>query len=59
LRAQSAGHSQHGAPAARKIPFILHSGYGHAGEACHSGIVIPKPANPAALVDALVKALEA
>jgi len=43
----------------RNIPFVLHSGYAHAGEACHSGIVVPKPADPTALVDALVKALEA
>jgi DNA-binding NtrC family response regulator len=43
----------------RNIPFVLHSGYGHVGEACRSGIVIPKPANPTTLVGALVKALEA
>ena len=37
----------------RGIPFVLHSGYEHAGEACRSGIVIPKPANPDRLVDAV------
>jgi DNA-binding response OmpR family regulator len=43
---------------ARKIPFVLHSGYSHVREASRCGIVVPKPANPAILVDALVKALE-
>jgi DNA-binding NtrC family response regulator len=43
----------------RKIPFVLHSGYGHVAEACRSGIVVPKPADPTILVDALAKALEA
>lgn len=37
----------------RNIPFILHSGHGHVGEVCHGGIVIPKPANPETLVDAV------
>jgi DNA-binding response OmpR family regulator len=37
----------------RNIPFILHSGHGHVGEVCHGGIVIPKPANPENLVDAV------
>jgi DNA-binding response OmpR family regulator len=37
----------------RAIPFILHSGYAHVGNACHGGIVIPKPANPEALIEAL------
>jgi DNA-binding response OmpR family regulator len=44
---------------ARNIPFVIHSGYDHVRDACRSGIVVPKPANPAKLVDALVKALEA
>ena len=41
------------------IPFVLHSGYSHLGEACRSGIVVPKPADPIALVGVLAKALEA
>ena len=43
----------------RGIPFVLHSGYGHLGEANSSGIVIPKPADPHTLIDALVNELEA
>ena len=42
----------------RDIPYVLHSGYTHFGEACHRGIVIPKPAAPTALIDALVGLLE-
>ena len=42
----------------RKIPFVLHSGFSHVGDACRSGIVVPKPANPTRLVDALAEALE-
>jgi CheY-like chemotaxis protein len=41
----------------RDIPHVLHSGYTHFGNACHRGVVIPKPAPPAALVDALVTLL--
>jgi DNA-binding response OmpR family regulator len=41
----------------RNIPFVLHSGYGHVGDVCRSGIIVPKPAHPATLIDALVKAL--
>ena len=41
----------------RAIPFILRSGYAHAGNACHGGIVIPKPANPEALIEALQNVL--
>ena len=37
----------------RGIPFILHSGYTHAGDACRGGIVIPKPADTATLVATL------
>lgn len=43
----------------RDIPFVLHSGYSHARDSCRSGIVIPKPASPNVLVDALARALEA
>jgi DNA-binding response OmpR family regulator len=42
----------------RAIPFILHSGYTHLGATCDGGIVIPKPAQPEALVDALLKVLQ-
>ncbi len=41
----------------RGIPFILHSGYGRAGEGCQGGIVIPKPADPQALVEGIVRIL--
>ena len=41
----------------RGIPFILHSGYGRAGEGCNGGIVIPKPADPQALVEGIVRFL--
>ena len=34
----------------RNIPFVLHSGYAHASDACRGGAVIPKPADPATLV---------
>lgn len=42
----------------RGIPFVLHSGYDHPSEACSQGIVIPKPASPQTIVDALLKSLE-
>src|SRR5436853_7193092 len=29
----------------RHIPFVLHSGYAHASDARHGGVVIPKPAD--------------
>jgi DNA-binding response OmpR family regulator len=38
----------------RGIPFILHSGYAHAGDACRGGTVISKPANPKVLIEAIV-----
>jgi CheY-like chemotaxis protein len=41
----------------RGIPYVLHSGYSHTGEACRSGISVPKPATPDALVAALASAL--
>ena len=41
----------------RGISFILHSGYAHIGSACRSGIVVPKPCNPEALIEAVVLAL--
>jgi CheY-like chemotaxis protein len=41
----------------RNIPFILHSGYGHTSDACGGGIIIPKPAHPEVLIQALQEAL--
>jgi|SoiMethySBSTD1v2_1073268.scaffolds.fasta_scaffold399697_3 CheY-like chemotaxis protein len=41
----------------RLIPFILHSGYEHTSNARHGEIVIPKPARPEALIEALLQAL--
>ena len=38
----------------RRIPFILHSGYSHHGPACRTGIVVPKPASPATLIETVV-----
>jgi DNA-binding response OmpR family regulator len=41
----------------RNIPYVLHSGYTHFGDACHRGIVIAKPAHPTLLIEAIVGAL--
>jgi CheY-like chemotaxis protein len=41
----------------RHIPFIQHSGYEHTSNARHGGIVIPKPARPEVLIEALPQAL--
>ena len=41
----------------RDIPFIFHSGYGPTSDTHHGGIVIPKPARPEVLVEALLRAL--
>jgi DNA-binding response OmpR family regulator len=41
----------------RDIPFILHSGYEHISDACRGGIIIPKPAKPEVLIEALLRAL--
>ena len=35
----------------RNIPFIVHSGYSQNGPLGHCGVVIPKPADPAYLVE--------
>src|SRR5690349_11659039 len=43
----------------RNLPFVLHSGYSHPGAACREGISIPKPANPDALIGAVLKLLYA
>ena len=32
------------------IPFVLHSGYIHHGAGCNGGLVVPKPAHPAAVI---------
>ena len=37
----------------KHVPFVLHSGYSHAGIACAPAVVIPKPASPDRLVDAI------
>jgi len=41
----------------RDIPYVLHSGYTHLGDECHRGVVIPKPAAPNTIIDALVTTL--
>ena len=41
----------------RAIPFVLRRGYPHLSDACHGGIVVPKPANPEGLIEALQGAL--
>lgn len=37
----------------RRIPFVLHTGYQHVPEVCHTGVLIPKPADPHQLVSAI------
>ena len=41
----------------RNIPYVLHSGYTHCGDACRRGIVIPKPAHQTVLVQAIFELL--
>jgi DNA-binding response OmpR family regulator len=41
----------------RNIPYVLHSGYTHCGDACHRGIVIAKPAAPTVVIAALLELL--
>lgn len=41
----------------RDIPYVLHSGYHHLGDACQRGIVVEKPASPAAIIDVLARLL--
>ena len=41
----------------RGIPFVLHSGYSHHGPGCSGGLVVPKPANPSALIAAVCQML--
>jgi DNA-binding response OmpR family regulator len=43
--------------AERHIPFVLHTGYQHVHEACHGGVLVPKPAAPAALVSTVASLL--
>ena len=42
---------------ARGIPFVLHSGFGHQGDACVGGVVIPKPAATETLIEAVYQLL--
>ena len=37
----------------RGVPFVLHTGYSHVHEACRSAIIVPKPATPTQLVNAI------
>jgi len=35
----------------RRAPFMLHSGYNDHSPTCRAGVVVPKPATPATLVE--------
>ena len=37
----------------RGVPFVLHTGYDHAADACRSGIILPKPATREQLLSAV------
>jgi DNA-binding response OmpR family regulator len=39
----------------RSIPFVIYSGYTEVPAACHAGVVVPKPADPDALLGALAQ----
>jgi DNA-binding response OmpR family regulator len=41
----------------RDIPYVLHSGYRHLGDASHRGIVVEKPASPTEIIDVLSRLL--
>jgi len=41
----------------RRIPFVLHTGYQHTSEACHAGVLVPKPTAPAELVSTVARLL--
>jgi DNA-binding response OmpR family regulator len=41
----------------RGIPFVLHTGYPHAGEACPADALVAKPAAPHQLISAVVDLL--
>ena len=41
----------------RAIPYVLHSGYHHLGDACHRGIVVEKPASSIEIVNVLSQLL--
>ena len=41
----------------REIPYVLHSGYQHLGDACRRGIVVEKPASPSEIIDVLDRLL--
>jgi DNA-binding response OmpR family regulator len=38
----------------RNIPYVLHSGYSNLDGACSNAVLVPKPANPDALVTAVL-----
>jgi DNA-binding response OmpR family regulator len=42
----------------RKIPHVLHSGYGKLDGACSDAVHVPKPANPDALVTTVLGLLQ-
>jgi len=42
----------------RGVPFVLHTGYAHPSEACHSGVLVPKPAAPMELVTTVARLLQ-
>src|SRR6476619_5348553 len=41
----------------RRIPFVLHTGYQHTSEACHAGVLVPKPTAQAELVSTVARLL--
>jgi DNA-binding response OmpR family regulator len=41
----------------RHIPFVLHTGYPLVNEACHGGVLVPKPATPVDLVSTVARLL--
>jgi DNA-binding response OmpR family regulator len=41
----------------RDVPFVLHSGYDHAADACGGGVVLPKPATRDQLIASVMQAL--
>lgn len=41
----------------RGVPYVLYSGYDHVREAFRGGVLVPKPATPDTLIDALIKAI--
>lgn len=41
----------------RGVPYVLYSGYDHVSDACRGGVLVPKPASPDTLIDALIMAI--